>query len=80
MKRSFPFALEILHKAGGARRQGSATSALARGLDCGRHRPSDPMSRTKGKNKGPASAMMPQLGERPIHKIPDTTIDCLVRR
>ena len=73
MKLSIPFALQFRNTAAGARRQGSSTSALTRGLDGARRRPSDAESRAKGITKGPASATVPQLKERRIHKKPDTT-------
>lgn len=52
MKRSIPFALQILNTAGGARCQGSTTSALARGLDCGHHRPVRSHEQGEGGNQG----------------------------
>ena len=48
----FPFALEIPDTPAGARRQGSATSALKRGLDCGHRRPKDGLDQSEGKNQG----------------------------
>ena len=52
MKLSFPFALQILDTAAGARRQGSATSALARGLDRGRRRSVRSHEQGEGDNQG----------------------------
>jgi len=52
MKLSFPFALQILDTAGGDRRQGSATSALTRGLDRGHRRPVRSNEQDDGGNQG----------------------------
>ena len=48
----FPFALEIPDTTAGARRQGSSTSALTRGLDCGHRQPKDDLDQSEGKNQG----------------------------
>ena len=52
MKLSIPFALQIRNTTGGARRQDSATSALARGLDCGRLRPVRSHEQAEGDYQG----------------------------
>ncbi|HID48122.1 MAG TPA: hypothetical protein EYP40_00645 [Chromatiales bacterium] len=72
MRRPFPFALQILDTAGGGRRQGSATSALRRGLDCGHPRLVGFNEQGEGENQGSASVTMPQPQKRQRHKNPDT--------
>lgn len=52
MRASFPFALQILDTTGGARRQGSATSALTRGLDGDRRRHVGCLEQGEGGNQG----------------------------
>ena len=52
MNLSFPFAQQILDTTGGARRQGSATSALMRGLDRGHRRPVRSNEQGEGENQG----------------------------
>jgi len=52
VKLSFPFALQILDKAGGGRRQGSTTSELARGRDCARRRPLRSNEQGEGEKQG----------------------------
>ena len=52
MKRSIPFALQIPDTTGGGRRQGSTTSALARGLDRDHHRTVRSHEQREGEHQG----------------------------
>lgn len=52
MRQSDPIALQIMDTTGGARRQGSSTSALTRGLDCAPRRPVRCLEQGDGANQG----------------------------
>ena len=70
---SFALALHGFATGAGARRQGSSTSALARGLDCERRHRFGYLEEGEGENDGLASETMPQLQERKRHRFPDTS-------
>lgn len=52
MRQPDPIALQIMDTTAGDRRQGSSTSALARGLDCGPRRPIRCLEQGDGANQG----------------------------
>jgi len=75
-----PFALPILDTSGGGRRQGSSTSALARGLDRGLAAPCDPMNKAKGAPKGLVVSAAPSHRQGRSDETPEPSLLAVNRR